>query len=168
MTKTLKEILILLILSVLLGLGRYSFLDDSFHLIKKPRILEKIESETVDGNLICDLPDILSEPMQIDLEFAKCLFDQGKALFVDARDQEDYQISHIKGAVNIPYDEYEDFEYLLDEVDDETILVIYCSGGECSLSVDLGDYLFYDRDFFNILMFEGGLPQWQEAGYPTQ
>ena len=74
------------------------------------------------------------------------------AIFIDARDEEDYKLGHIQNAINIPFDYYEDFEYQLDDVDLEKILIIYCSGGECSLSIDLADYLIQERGFFNVLI----------------
>ena len=46
------------------------------------------------------------------------------------------------------------------------IFIIYCSGGECSLSFDLADYLFSEKLFEKILVFEGGWPEWKDAGYP--
>jgi rhodanese-related sulfurtransferase len=84
----------------------------------------------------------------------------------DARDSEDYDLGHIENAVNIPYDYYEDYEEVIDRLDDTGVHVIYCSGEECSLSMDLADYLFNERVFEKILIFEGGWPQWRGAEYP--
>ena len=44
--------------------------------------------------------------------------------------------------INIPFDYYEDYEDVINELDDSAPHVIYCSGEECSLSMDLADYLF--------------------------
>ena len=38
----------------------------------------------------------------------------------------------------------------------------------CSLSVDLAEYLFYERGFEKILVYEGGFPEWNEAGYEIE
>ena len=50
----------------------------------------------------------------------------------------------------------------------ETIFVIYCSGEGCSLSEELGFYM-YDRFKINkILLYEGGIPEWIENGLPIE
>ena len=154
-----NQIIFILFISSVLGMFRFAFLkDDNFTLIKKERSIEKIESFIV--------PEDMSSPMMVDLAFAKYHFDANTALFIDARDMEDFQNGHIKNAINIPYDNYEEYEEIIDELDDTAIYIIYCNGTECSLSIDLGDYLFSDKLFEKILIFEGGWPEWESAGYP--
>ena len=158
MTHT-KQITIIITLAVLLGLIRFIFLDDpEFILIKKERIIQEITTFSV--------PEEMTEPMMINLEFAKYLFDEKTAVFIDARDAEDYELGHIENAVNIPYDYYEDYEDVIDELDDAGIYIIYCSGDECSLSIDLADYLYDEKLIDTLLIFEGGWPEWRGAGYP--
>ena len=59
-----------------------------------------------------------------------------------------------------------DYEDVINGLDDDSIYIIYCSGGECSLSIDLADYLYNEKLFDKLLIFEGGWPEWQDAGYP--
>ena len=154
-----KQVVIIFSLAVFLGLIRFVILNDpEFSLIKKERIMQKISTFTV--------PEDMTEPMAINLEFAKYLFDEKSAVFIDARDSEDYELGHIENAVNIPFDYYEDYEEVIDSLDDTAVHVIYCSGEECSLSMDLADYLFNEMVFEKILIFEGGWPQWRDAEYP--
>ena len=154
-----KQVVIIFFLAVFLGLIRFVILNDpEFSLIKKERIMQKISTFTV--------PEDMTEPMAITIEFAKYLFDEKSAVFIDARDAEDYELGHIENAVNIPYDYYEDYEEVIDSLDDTAVHVIYCSGEECSLSMDLADYLFNEMVFEKILIFEGGWPQWRDAEYP--
>ena len=154
-----KQVVIIFSLAIFLGLIRFAFLDDpKFTLIKEERIIQKISTFTV--------PEDMTEPMAINLEFAKYLFDEESAVFIDARDSEDYDLGHIDNAVNIPFDYYEDYEEVIDSLDTAIVYVIYCSGEECSLSMDLADYLFNERVFEKILIFEGGWPQWRGAEYP--
>lgn len=168
MNDIIKQILIIFTISTLLGFSRYAFLDEKFPLIKEKRILNEINVSSDSTESDCNIPDTLSEPVFISLEFAKCLFDNGSALFIDSRDPEEFLISHISTAINIPYDYYEDYEFQLDDIDFEKPLIIYCSGGECSLSIDLADYLFFDLGYFNVLVFEGGMPEWESAEYQLQ
>ena len=154
-----KQIILILSLAVALGLLRSFFLDDpEFTLIKQERIIDKVNSFLV--------PDDMTDPMLVNLEFSKYHFDAGSATFIDSRDPEDYESGHIKNAINIPYDYYEDYEDVINGLDDDSIYIIYCSGGECSLSIDLADYLYNEKLFDKLLIFEGGWPEWQDAGYP--
>ena len=60
----------------------------------------------------------------------------------------------------------EDYEEAIDSLDTAAVYVIYCSGDECSLSMDLAEYLFNELLFEKVLIFEGGWPQWRDAEYP--
>ena len=154
-----KQIVFILSLAISLGLLRSFFLDDpKFTLIKKERIIEEVSSFLV--------PDDMTGAMLVNLEFAKYHFDASSAIFIDARDPEEYESGHIQNAINIPYDYYEDYEDIIDELDDSGIYIIYCSGGECTLSIDLADYLYNEILIDKLLIFEGGWPEWQAAGYP--
>ena len=153
------QIISIFFLATILGMFRFLLLDDpEFTIIKKERIVQQITSFSV--------PDDMTEPMSIDLKFSKYLYDNNGATFIDARDVEDYEMGHIKNAINIPYDYYENYEDTIDELDDMDVYIIYCSGGECSLSLDLADYLFNEKTFEKVFIFEGGWPEWRDAGYP--
>ena len=154
-----KQIIIILSLAAFLGILRSFFLDDpEFTLIKKERVIEQVHSFKV--------PDDMTGPMMVNLEFSKYHFDAESAIFIDARDTEDYESGHIHNAINIPYDYYEDYEDVINGLDDTRIYIIYCSGEECSLSIDLADYLYTEKLIDKLLIFEGGWPQWRDAGYP--
>ena len=155
-----KQILFTCSLAIVLGLIRFSFLDDpEFTLIKKDRIVETISSFSI--------PENMTSPMAINIEFAQNLFNEELAIFIDARDSEDFNSGHIENAINIPFDYYEDYEDVINKLDDTETHVIYCSGEECSLSMDLADYLFNELAFEKILIFEGGWPQWRDADLPS-
>ena len=154
-----KQIIIIITLAVLLGLIRFIFLNDpEFFLIKKERIIKEITTFSV--------AEDMTEPMMINLKFAKYLFDEKTAVFIDARDAEDYEAGHIENAVNIPFDYYEDYEEVMDTLDSGGIYIVYCSGEECSLSLDLADHLYNEKLIDKLLIFEGGWPEWRDAGYP--
>ena len=154
-----KQIVLILSLAVSFGLLRSFFLDDpEFSLIKKERVIEEVVSFS--------LPDEMTGPMMVNLEFSKYHFNAGSAVFIDARDSEDYESGHIQNAINIPYDYYEDYEDIINGLDDAGIYIIYCSGEECSLSLDLADHLYNEKLIEKLLIFEGGWPQWRDAGYP--
>ncbi len=155
-----KQIIFIFSLAIVLGLIRFLLLDDpEFTLIKKERIVETISSFSV--------PEDMTSPMAINIEFAQNLFNEKLAVFVDARESEDYNSGHIENAVNIPFDYYEDYEDAINNMDDTFTHVIYCSGEDCSLSMDLADYFFNELAFEKVLIFEGGWPQWRDADLPS-
>ncbi|MCI8327018.1 MAG: rhodanese-like domain-containing protein [Lachnospiraceae bacterium] len=51
-------------------------------------------------------------------------------LFIDVRDKEDYELYHIAGAKNFPYDDMELWEKRLDR---EKTYVLYCERGSLSM-----------------------------------
>lgn len=155
-----KQIFFIILLATLAGLARFSILNDpDFKLIKSKRIVETVNTFSI--------PQNMTSPMGISLEFAEYLFNEKLAIFLDARDPEDFNQGHIESSVNIPYDYYEDYEESINSLDDTFAYVIYCSGEECSLSMDLADYLFNELLFENVLVFEGGWPQWRDANLPS-
>ena len=46
--------------------------------------------------------------------------------------------------------------------------VIYCSGEGCSLSEDLGFYMFDELNINRIFIYEGGMPEWLNNNYPVK
>ena len=170
MDRTIKQITFILLLATLLGLARFYFLkDDDFTFIKEARVLQETEVEVSEsGEAIFTIPDFMTEPMMASLEFTKYFFDKKSAIIVDARESEEFDISHIAGAINIPFDYYDEYMDTIDALNYDDVFIIYCSGGECSLSLDLADVFFGDKAFENVFVFEGGLPAWQDAGYPTE
>ena len=48
-----------------------------------------------------------------------------------------------------------------------TAFLIYCSGEGCSLSEDLGFYLFEELNIKKIFIYEGGMPEWIDNSFPV-
>lgn len=55
--------------------------------------------------------------------------DRQDAVIIDLRDLEEYEVSHLKTAVNIPYDEI----YKCRRFSKDKLLVLYCNRGSSSL-----------------------------------
>ena len=105
----------------------------------------------------------------ITLAETKRLFDKKTAVFVDARSSWPYQLGHLPGALNVPPSEIPAaFGAALADLPKDTVLVVYCSGTTCSLGTKLAQKLAEEMNFTRIYVFEGGFPQWEEAGYPVE
>lgn len=107
-------------------------------------------------------------PTQITLSQAKLFHDAGGVLILDARDAAEYAEGHIQGAVSAPTDEkVSDITWLEQTAKDPRPIVIYCGGGDCTLSIELANELLR-TGHRRVLIFEEGFPAWQGAGYPVQ
>tara|TARA_Y100001970_G_scaffold291703_1_gene429905 strand:- start:1228 stop:2304 length:1077 start_codon:yes stop_codon:yes gene_type:complete len=172
MNSLIKQFLYIFGLSIIFGFIRYFTIED-YHLIN----LNKSKKVSVSS----------SGPILINIDSAKEMYDSNTAIFIDARDIDEFNDGHVLGSLNIPYDNVFDFEYeeLLDSLalsvavknnsngDNwvEKFLVVYCSGEGCSLSEDWA-YSMSKSDFFHeditIFYFEEGYPVWKNSKYPIK
>jgi rhodanese-related sulfurtransferase len=104
----------------------------------------------------------------ISLAEVRTLLEQQKALFVDARREFFYTKEHIADALALPLVQLEErlaaFQL---QVPKDRLLITYCSGYGCEDSHDLGLRL-QQAGYRRIRVFAGGLPEWKQAGLPTQ
>ena len=155
----------IIILSILLGFIRYSILDG--YKIFNSDIDITIQSTDKD---LEEFLDNINSPESVDILFAKSLYDQDLGIFIDAREHVDFNEGHIKGAINLSYSSDASYnKELLDSLfyADKT-LVVYCSGEGCSLSEDLSYDLYENYNFYSIVYFEEGYPEWKELSYPIK
>ncbi|MBL7110308.1 MAG: rhodanese-like domain-containing protein, partial [Candidatus Marinimicrobia bacterium] len=168
MGKTYKQVLALVFITIILSGLRFLSLDDGFTLIKKNKnvVSNGIVSTSFETRLKTIIKTEYSEPQIIEIQFAKYLYDNQSAIFIDSRDSIEFNDRHIKNAINISYED----EYCssIEDLNKSEIFVIYCSGFECDLSLELAEYLVYDEDFKKILVFEEGLQGWLENEFPTE
>ncbi len=105
------------------------------------------------------------EPPQIDLTTAFSYFTEG-ALFLDAREPDEFYLGHIYGAKNLPYEELDQYVSLLDSIPKDTLIVTYCDGEGCELSIHLARELI-KRGYKNVYAFYAGWRKWETANYPV-
>jgi rhodanese-related sulfurtransferase len=121
--------------------------------VKRPEVKEKSSNNTT--------------PLPLGVQQVKEIFD-GKGVIIDARNTESFEKEHIPSARSIPLDKYDDLLPILQkEAGFSTPLTIYCNGYGCPDSMLLAQKLI-KAGYKEIFVFEGGLPEWQEAGYPTE
>jgi len=107
------------------------------------------------------------DPLAITLQQAYALFQQGTAIFLDARYEAEYRLGHIKGAVNLPYKELDRYMERLASIPKDTTVVTYCDGGECNLSIDLA-FKLARMGYRRLRIFFAGWIEWQSANYPIE
>ncbi len=92
----------------------------------------------------------------------------GGALAVDARIPELYREGHLPAAVSLPLAESEALlPTFRKNVAASRTLIAYCSGYGCPDSFDLA-VLLLRAGYLDVRVFEGGLPQWRDAGLPVE
>lgn len=83
---------------------------------------------------------------------------------VDARNTEEYQEVHIKGAISIPEPKWDEYKHLF-PADKSVPIVFYCNGIKCGKSkkaAKKADAMGYG----NIWVYAEGMPVWEEKGMP--
>lgn len=87
----------------------------------------------------------------------KTLMEENEVTLLDVRRAEDYEISHIPGAVSIPKDEIADN---IDKLSKDNITVVYCYNQQCHLGAKaaliLADY------GYPVMLLDGGFQVWKE------
>nr|MBP9096384.1 rhodanese-like domain-containing protein [Ignavibacteria bacterium] len=111
------------------------------------------------------------KPQKIKLDLAKLLFERN-ALMIDARKPEEFAKGHIKGAINISYEDYhfKDKDKLPDRLkglNKDGIIIAYCNGGDCDMSIDLA-YDIAKLGFNAVNIYLGGFKEWEAAGLPVE
>jgi rhodanese-related sulfurtransferase len=124
-------------------------------------------SEEADGDpALPEIPEI-ERPLSTELDTVKQFFDAKAALLLDTREAEEYAEGHIPGALSYPYDRVGEDPRVLDRLDpDGRPIIAYCGGGTCEISMGVADALIA-RGFRKVLVYMGGFPEWQAAGYPV-
>jgi rhodanese-related sulfurtransferase len=103
----------------------------------------------------------------VNLEQAYALFQQGRALFIDARPVDEYAELHVPKALNITPDMLAagGAEPVAGLAKDREI-VVYCGQVSCDLALKVAEKL-QARGFTQVMVYLGGFRAWDEAGYPA-
>ncbi|CAG1017137.1 putative HTH-type transcriptional regulator [Burkholderiaceae bacterium] len=87
---------------------------------------------------------------------------EGLVTVLDVRPEDEYELAHLPGAVNIPL---EQLGTRLAQLDRSHDIVAYCRGPYCVLSYEAVE-LLRGRGF-KVRRLEDGLPEWRLAGLPV-
>lgn len=139
---------------------------------KIPLVGQYYEFEVVNGVIV---PPAATEgdPPFIAVDRAQAEFALGEALFVDAREPEEFDCGTIPGAVNLPFEEMpaDDLAAYVDStlggIPKDRTVITFCSGEECDLSLHLGRNL-QALGYTNVLIFFGGAREWDDMGFEMQ
>ena len=88
---------------------------------------------------------------------------KGLVTVLDVRPAEEYAAGHVPGAINIPIHE---LEKRLKELPKRREIIAYCRGPYCLMSYDAVALL--RKKGMKARRMQAGLPEWREAGFPTE
>ena len=107
-------------------------------------------------------------PRIVGLKEAKAHFEAGSALFIDARPVQHYINGHIRGAISLPLDNFENrFTEIQHRLPKNHDIIVYCDNIHCDLSARLV-YRLLDEGYLYCFIFENGIKHWQTVGYPVE
>ena len=102
----------------------------------------------------------------VSVEQARLLMESGGTIFVDLRPKEDYERSHIPGALNLSIDAlYESLEEKSTRIPKGSGVVFYGMDGEDSGPDEAAEILVM-MGYDNIAILTEGWVAWKEAGMP--
>ena len=103
-----------------------------------------------------------------DIDMAKLIYDSGSAVFVDARSAASYWKGHIKGAISLPVEGFDD---MVDSFSNlypiDKHIITYCSGRLCEDSHSLARMLM-EFGYQSVSIMIDGYPVWEENGFPVE
>lgn len=111
-------------------------------------------------------PESIAGAITIDEKKAKPLFEQGM-LFVDVRKDSDWEAGRIPGAIHLYVKTDFTEAKLLQFVNKDDPLVIYCNGPKCFLS-SRAVRKAVQWGFKHIYYFRTGFPSWRAANLPVE
>lgn len=96
---------------------------------------------------------------------AHALWESESVVFLDVRDRDDYEEGHIPRSISLPYYEFStEYPRIRHSLPRQGPLLIYCYGSHCGLSMRVAKRLLV-MDYDNLIVLEGGIAAWQQAGY---
>ena len=94
-------------------------------------------------------------------------YERGEALFVDTRSHEEYLAGHVKGAMNLPDHNFDEWiDDFLSRTDTDTEIITYCDGEDCTLGHDVAEKL-YLLGLERVSYLVNGWTKWQESVSPV-
>ncbi len=89
---------------------------------------------------------------------------QTESVVLDAREKEEYEVSHIKNAIHIGYDYFKMKTFKKLGIPKDSCIVVYCSLG--IRSEDISEKL-KKAGYTNVYNLYGGIFEWKNNNYPV-
>ncbi|MDH4271912.1 MAG: rhodanese-like domain-containing protein [Candidatus Aminicenantes bacterium] len=166
MTRLIRGVLVIIVLSIVLGAGvNFSLLRRFLAGEFRQGFIDEREYAGIRFITLAEAEDLFARKIQTG---------EG-AVFVDSRSRQDFAAGHIPGALNLPVGELKNEKKMPSggslstalSFPEDQLLVVYCEGGDCQTSVSLAK-LIHERGFMDIRILSGGWAEWVSAGLPEE
>ncbi len=93
---------------------------------------------------------------------------EGRAVFIDAREPAEYRELHIARAVSLPASQISvrQVAATLAGIARDHPIVVYCGSADCHASLRVAEFL-QKQGYTQVAVYVGGFRAWDEAGYPV-
>lgn len=116
----------------------------------------------------CVAPETPASVRWISQQQAHELYGRPEVVFVDAREETEYEAGHVAGSVNAPIVDGALAKNVGPELGGSSILVTYCDTTDgCAHSTRLAQ-LLAAQGFPDVRILEGGYQNWLDNGYPAE
>jgi len=88
---------------------------------------------------------------------------QDQVILLDAREKEEYEVSHLKKAIHVGYDTFNPKEIVKQQIPKDSLIVVYCSLG--IRSEDISEKL-KNIGYKNVYNLYGGIFEWKNNDLP--
>ena len=150
---TARQVAFLLLLALIIALSSNALRSTRLPLVGDWSVATRFQSES-------------GESMVISLDAAEKHFNAGSAVFMDARNSDQYAEGHIRGAISLPWHKVEErFMEVMPTISPDAHIITYCDGQTCQLSHDLA--LFLHEMGFEVNVLVNGWSRWKESGLPV-
>ncbi|MCU0600387.1 MAG: rhodanese-like domain-containing protein [Desulfobacterales bacterium] len=118
--------------------------------------------------MVCNWTEVADHGLSISLTKAARLFQQNKAVFLDARPADFYDQGHIKGALSLPWNMVDEkIMEVMDKIPSDATIITYCDGATCELSEMLAEYMI-DMGFEDVHTLINGWTLWNQQNLPVE
>ena len=150
-----REAIVILIVSVVLASASY--------------VIRPVNMNPGSGGLTSDAGDGEVEAIQVvTLEEARRHFEQGTALFADARGKDAFRAGRIQGAINLDPNEFDDWSgNFFSKIPPDQIIITYCEGDRCKLSLELAEKLTW-MGYEKVYYLKNGWGKWKDLHLPME
>lgn len=105
---------------------------------------------------------------EISVKDAAMLFASGRAVFLDARSQFEFEQGHIQGAISLPPREFaSQFQDIKPRLLGKEIIITYCDGERCPLSHALAEHL-RSAGLKKVRVLKNGWTLWTTEKLPVE
>lgn len=99
---------------------------------------------------------------------ARALFEERKAIFLDARSNDEFEHGRILGSFSVPVEEWSYLRADLEPWIEGQTVVIYAASDQISRADALAGALKSREQAGSIAIYLGGMDEWRAAGLPTE